>query len=82
MTRRIAVEEGLENVSDALKRQGFQVTKLTSGQLNNVDAAVITGMSNNFMGNHETRGKCSVIEAAGMTADEVVNVVQSRLGHL
>ena len=80
MGKRVAVEEGLENVKAALRDQGFQVTKLTNGTMNNVDAAVVTGMSNNFLGIHDTQGnRFPVIEAAGLTANEIVNVIQSRM---
>lgn len=77
---RIAVEDGLENVEQALRREGFEITKITSGTMANVDAAIVTGMSNNFMGIHTTNGnKFPVIEAAGMTAHEIVQMVQQRI---
>lgn len=80
MARRIAVEDGLANVEQALRKEGFEITKLTQGTMANVDAAVITGMSNNFLGVHDTHGnKFPVIEASGMTAREVVDTIQSRL---
>lgn len=80
MARRIAVQDGLENVRQALRDSGFEVTKLTPGQMNHVDAAVITGMSNNVMGIADTNGnKFPVVEAQGMTANEIVNTVQARL---
>jgi hypothetical protein len=82
MRGRIAVEGGLSNVEQALRKEGFEVTKLTQGTMANVDAAVITGMSNNVLGIHDTHGnKFPVIEAAGMTAQEVVNLVQNRIAH-
>lgn len=80
MARRIAVQDGLDNVKQALQESGFEVTKLTRGQMNHVDAAVITGMSNNVMGIADTDGnKFPVIEAQGMTADEIVSTIQARL---
>lgn len=83
MTKRVAVEDGLDNVKQALRAQGFEVTKLTQGQMTNVDAAVVSGMSNNFMGFHDTRGnKFPVIEAAGMTAQEIVRRIQDRSGEV
>ena len=78
MARRVAVEDGLTNVEQALRKEGFEVTKLTQGSMNNVDAAVITGMSNDFMGFADTRSKCPVVEAHGMTADEIVSSLQNR----
>lgn len=79
MAIRVAVEEGLDNVKQALRQEGFEVTKLMDGTMRNVDAAVITGMSNNFLGIHDTQGnKFPVIEAAGMTAKEIVEQVRTR----
>lgn len=78
MAKRIAVEEGLTNVVQALQEQGFEVTKLTEGRLPDVAAAVISGMSRNFMGIADTDGnKMRVIEASGRTADEIVESVRS-----
>lgn len=81
MARRIAVEEGLANVEQALAAHGFEVTKMTSGTGNHVDAVVVTGLSANMLGVHDTQGNTMpVIRAEGMTADEVVHEVSHRLG--
>lgn len=82
MAVRVAVEDGLDHVKRALIENGFEVAKLTTGSMGNVDVAVITGISNNFLGVEDTRGnKFPVIEAAGMTAGEVVRQVKSRTVH-
>lgn len=83
MTMRIAVEDGLDNVKQVLREQGFEVTKISNGTMNGVAAAVVTGMSNNFMGIADTHGnKFPVIAAAGMTAQEIVQKVRDRAqGH-
>ena len=79
MAKRIAVEEGLTNVVQALQEEGFEVTKLTEGRLPDVAAAVVSGMSNNFMGIHNTNGnRFPVIDATGKTVDEVVRQVRER----
>ncbi len=78
---RIAVEGGLSQVEQALRQEGFQITKLTPGAMTNVDAAVVSGMSDNFMGVHDTNGnKFPVIDASGKTADEVVRQIRDRAG--
>jgi hypothetical protein len=80
MAKRIAVEEGLSNVVQALKAEGFEVTRITSGTMNHVDACVVTGLSSNMMGIHDTQGnRMPVIQAEGMTADEVVRQLNDRL---
>jgi hypothetical protein len=76
---RIAVQEGLENLKHALKQEGFEIAPLTSGSMQNVAAAVVTGMSNNFMGIHDTDGnKFPVIQAAGKTTEEIIQQVRNR----
>lgn len=74
---RIAVEDGLDQVKQALRHEGFEITKLTPGTMVRVDAAVVSGMSNNFMGIEDTDGnKFPVIDAAGKTADEIVRRIK------
>lgn len=81
MAMRVAVEDGLDNVKQALRAQGFEITKLTPGTMAGVDACVVTGMSNNFMGVEDTNGnKFPVIDAAGKTANEIVQQIQERAG--
>lgn len=82
MARRIAVEDGLLNVEQALRKEGFEVTKLTRGTMTHVDAAVVTGMSEDFLGIADTNNKFPVVEANGMTAQEVVNSLQARFDAL
>lgn len=76
---RVAVQEGLEHVKQALRSEGFEITRLTPGHMSGVDAAVVTGMSSNFMGIHDTDGnKFPVIDASGKTAEEIVQQVRER----
>jgi len=83
VARRIAVQSGLTNVESALKARGFEITKFTNGTMSNVDGAVVTGMSNNFMGIADTNGnKFPIVEANGLTADEIVNSLQERFRRL
>lgn len=78
---RVAVEDGLTQVKQALRQEGFEITKLTPGTMATVDAAVVTGMSDNFMGIADTNGnKFPVIEAAGKTANEIVQQIKDRAG--
>ncbi|MFB5084432.1 YkuS family protein [Symbiobacterium thermophilum] len=76
---RIAVQDGLENVKQALRAEGYQVTRLTPGSMEGVGAAVVTGLSNNFMGIHDTDGNLfPVIDATGKTVEEIVRQVKER----
>jgi hypothetical protein len=75
--KRVAVEDALTNVEQALRQAGYDVTKMTGGTMSDVDAAIITGMSNDFMGFSDTRGnKIPVVEANGMSAQDVVEHLQ------
>lgn len=83
MARRIAVEDGLKNVEQELRSRGFQVTKFTNGTMTNVDGAVVTGMSNNFMGIADTNGnKFPIVEANGLTAIEIADSLETRFSQL
>lgn len=76
---RVAVEDGLENVKQALRAEGYQVTRLSPGRMEGIGAAVVTGLSNNFMGIHDTDGNpFPVIDATGKTVDEVIRQVKER----
>lgn len=76
---RIAVEDGLSHVKEALRAEGYTVTTLSPGKMEGVGAAVVTGMSNNFMGIHDTNGnQFPVIDASGKTVDEVIRQVKER----
>lgn len=69
--RKVAVDEGLAaGLKDALKREGYEVVSPYRGQ--NVDAFIITGMSNNFMGMHDIKDGAPVIDASGKTPEDIV----------
>ncbi|GIN21300.1 YkuS family protein [Siminovitchia fordii] len=77
---RIGVEEGLTNVSQALQEKGYQVISLSgTSDLNNVDCCVVTGMDSNIMGIETTSTQVPVIEANGLSADEICQKVDQKL---
>ncbi|MCA1056084.1 YkuS family protein [Rossellomorea aquimaris] len=80
MSRRIGVEESLTNVVEALRAKGHDVVELkqeTDAQ--GCDCCVVTGLDSNVMGIQNTVTQGSVIEASGLSADEVCQQVESRL---
>ncbi|KKB33170.1 YkuS family protein [Bacillus thermotolerans] len=80
MTKRIAVEESLTNVTEALRERGFDVVEFQSVEdARNCAACVITGLDNNMMGIHDTVMDGPVIEASGLSADQVCQEVEQRL---
>ncbi|MBD3106897.1 YkuS family protein [Bacillus sp. AGMB 02131] len=79
---RIGVEEGLTDIQQALSAQGYDVSQLrhAADAANvNYDFCVVTGLDTNVMGIQDTSTKASIIEANGLTADDIVSVIKSRL---
>lgn len=76
MTKQIAVELGLENVSQALKTAGYQVVNFEQGKLQNVQCVVVSGGDENMMGIQTTNTKAPVISAQGLSPQEIVQRVK------
>ncbi|CAG7624435.1 YkuS family protein [Paenibacillus allorhizosphaerae] len=76
---KIAVENSLQDVKNALQQSGHDVIAVDSSNIQNCDCCVISGQDKNVMGIAETATKASVINAQGMTADEIVQQVNQRL---
>lgn len=84
MKHRIGIEPNLTQVKDLLSSKGYQVESVdtkndTSVLSKKFDAIVVTGMNTNFLGINDTSTKAVVINAEGMTANEVYEELQSRL---
>lgn len=78
MYKIIAVEDGLNNVTQALHKAGFQTTPLEEHSLKNVRAVVVKGNGTDILA-PEWPIKMPVINAAGRSADEIVDVLRDRL---
>ncbi|WHY84252.1 YkuS family protein [Neobacillus novalis] len=77
---KVGVEQSLTNIQQALKEKGYDVVELKhEADAQNCDCCVITGLDSNMMGMQDTFTKGSVIDANGMSADEVCQQVESRL---
>ncbi|MBU8919955.1 YkuS family protein [Neobacillus sp. 114] len=77
---RVGVEQSLTNVQDALRAKGYDVVELKQeSDAQNCDCCVVTGLDSNVMGMADTVTKAPVIDANGMSADEVCQAVESRL---
>lgn len=77
---KIAVEQSLSDVQQALRDKGHEVFELKQEyDTNNADCCVISGMDQNVMGMQDTTLKGPVISANGLTADEVCQQVENRL---
>ncbi len=76
---RVAVEKSLSQIRKMLCDNGYDVVDLGNWQ-QVVDAIVITGQDINVLGDqNKTITGASVINAEGMTADEVFHAVHERL---
>lgn len=72
MSKVIGVEQSLSNVEAALQAKGYEVVQLKSEQdATNCDCCVVTGQDENMMGISNTATAGSVINAHGLSAEEV-----------
>ncbi|MDM5453400.1 YkuS family protein [Peribacillus simplex] len=77
---KIGVEESLTNIQEALREKGFDVVEIKQGaDAKNVDCCVVTGLDTNVMGISDTSLKASIIEANGLSADEVCREVENKV---
>ncbi len=83
MTKKIAVEQSLTNVSDALREKGYDVVELkpTDSANTNCSAYVVTGGDSNMMGMQDVSTTAPIIEASGLSAEEVCQEVEQRLNY-
>jgi galactitol-specific phosphotransferase system IIB component len=76
MKGKIAIEPALTNVRNYLTENGFDVVTMTgqsSNALRNYDAIVVTGLSTNLLGIEDTETKAVVINADGLSPEEVAD---------
>jgi glutamine amidotransferase PdxT len=77
---KVGVEQSLTNVQNALQQKGYDVVQLKQEQdAAGCDCCVITGGDQNVMGMQDTQMKGAVINADGLSAEEVCQQVESRL---
>jgi len=83
MAKRVGVEGSLTDVQQALQEKGYDVVQLRQeSDAKNCDCCVITGLDSNVMGMADTVTAGSVIEANGLSADQICQEVESRLGRI
>ncbi|WP_042347396.1 YkuS family protein [Bacillus massiliigorillae] len=79
---KIGVEQSLTDIQDALTEQGYNVAQLRHAEDAegvDFDFCVVSGLDTNVMGIQDTKTNATIIEANGMTANEIVNEIRSRL---
>lgn len=79
--KKVAVEKSLGNVKSYLSNQGYNVADLESAKssLQNFDAVVVSGQNSNLLGMQNTSTKASVVNASGMSPEDVYNQLTNRL---
>ncbi|WLR52133.1 YkuS family protein [Bacillus tianshenii] len=78
---RIGVEQSLSDIQQALQEKGYEITQLKQEQdVNGCDCCVITGQDENVMGISTAAFEGAVIEARGLTAEQVCQEVEQRIG--
>ncbi|MFZ5597860.1 MAG: YkuS family protein [Bacillota bacterium] len=69
--KRVAIGRGVsDNLTEMLKGEGYEVISPYRGE--EVDAVILSGMSNNFMSRQEITTDAPVIDASGKTPEEIV----------
>ncbi|MYL34814.1 hypothetical protein GLW08_02470 [Pontibacillus yanchengensis] len=76
---KVGVEGTLSDVREALQAKGHEIVDLRSeDDANGCDCCVISGQDKNVMGMATASTQGSVINADGLTADEVCQAVDSK----
>ncbi|MDL4842153.1 YkuS family protein [Aquibacillus rhizosphaerae] len=77
---RIGIEGTLSDVKGALQEKGYDVVDLRQEEdVNGCDCCVISGQDKNVMGMQTASFDGSVINAQGLTADEVCEQVEQKI---
>ncbi|HAA24556.1 MAG TPA: hypothetical protein DCE11_00345 [Ruminiclostridium sp.] len=79
--KKIAVQKGLTPVQEYLANHGYDVEMVdfdafSKSQEEDYDAVVVTGMNNDFLGMQDTATGAPVIDATGMTPEEIYEQIQ------
>lgn len=82
--KKVAVQKGLSPVKSYLENSGYSVKefdnrkKTADNYLNKFDAVVVTGESENIMGIEDATTNASIINADGMTPEDVKNEIERK----
>ena len=83
--KKVAVQKGLGPIKNHLENEGIKVKefdnrkKTAKNYLNKFDAVVITGESKDVMGIEDTLTNASIINADGMSAEDVKNELDKHM---
>lgn len=74
----VAVQSGLTPVRSALMARGYRVIDLGDADLGQVTAVVVTGGSDDLLGDERTRTRAPVVVASGRSPAEIVDEIEAR----
>lgn len=81
--QRIAVEQSLNRFAQVLQDNGYEVVQLdplseSGAELINCAAVVVSGMDRNMLGRQDIQTAAPVIDATGLTSDQLLEEVRRR----
>lgn len=78
--KKVAIEANLSNIRNYLSQQGYECVQLNeqNATAQGCDAIVISGADNNIMGIQDVVAKCPVINADGLTPQDVADRLQQQ----
>jgi hypothetical protein len=79
MKRIIALDDSLSPIRDYLVDKGYQVVDIHDSNFDNVSAVIVNSIDDNFMGIQDTMTKAPVIEATGLTPEQIVSELENRI---
>lgn len=80
--KKVAVQKGLSPIKDYLSEEGYNVKEFSNRKknagnfLNKYDSVVVTGENQNIMGVENTISSTTIIDASGMTGEEVKRQIE------
>lgn len=83
--KKIGVEKGLSRIADYLNTQGYSVEVFGEDLKSNVskcqglDAIVTADYNTDMMGISDTSTKVPIINASGLTQEEIKNMIQQKV---
>lgn len=82
--KKVAIVKELGTIGDYLKNEGYSVQELdtnmkyNSSTLNSFDAVILSGLSEDFMGVQDTLTATPIINAEGMTAEQIKGEIDKK----
>ena len=76
LKKKVALDQGLTDVEEVLKDEGYDVVELNRGENDDALAVVVNGLSENIMGMEDVVTASTIIDASGLNAEQIVEQVK------